>query len=70
VIDWMVQHSAWALPHGKRDEWAEKVVLQWFHLENVETSDCLLERAETFLQKSVKGISWGAKMLGKVIQTN
>jgi len=67
VIDWMVRHSAWALAQGKRDEWAEEVVLHWFNSENTETSDCLLERAETFLRKGVKGISWGAKILGKVI---
>ena len=67
VIDWIVRHSAWALAQGKRDEWAEDVVLHWFNSENTETSDCLLERAETFLRKGVKGISWGAKILGKVI---
>jgi len=70
VIDWMVRHSAWALPQVKRDEWAEKVVLQWFNSKNIDSCDCLLERAETFLQKCVKGTSWGAKILGKVIQTN
>jgi len=70
VIDWMVRHSAWALFLVKQAEWAKKIVLEWFEPENEDTSDCLLDRAETFLQKGVKGISWGAKILGKVIQTN
>jgi len=70
VIDWMVQHSKWALQQGKRDEWVEKIMLQWFEPENTDPSNCLLERAENFLQKGVKGTSWGAKILWKVIQTN
>ena len=70
VINWMVRDSEWALPLGKRDAWDEEVVRQWFEPDNKEDScDCLLERAETFLQKGVKGISWGAKILGKAIRT-
>jgi len=70
VIDWMVRHSGWALPLGKRDEWNEEVVLHWSDPDNTDTSDCFLERAETFLQEGARGTSWGATILGKVIQTN
>jgi hypothetical protein len=76
VIDWMVQHSKSALPRGKKDEWIKEVVdddpsfLHWFVSGNGERADGFLERAEKFLQKGVKGESWGAKILGKVIQTN
>jgi hypothetical protein len=70
VIDWMVQHSKSALPRGKKVEWIKEVVLDWFASGNDERADGFLERAEKFLQKGVKGESWGAKILGKVIQTN
>jgi hypothetical protein len=66
----MVQHSKSALPRAKKDEWDEEVVLDWFVSGNAERADGFLERAEKFLQKGVKGESWGAKILGKVIQTN
>ena len=66
----MVQHSGWALPLGKQDEWDEEIVLQWFDPDNTDTSDCFLERAETFLHEGARGTSWGASILGKVIKTN
>jgi len=62
--------SIGALPLLKQGERANKIVLKLFEPENTDSSDCLLERAETFLDKGVKGISWGARILGKVIQTN
>jgi hypothetical protein len=70
VIDWMVQHSKSALPRVKKDEWIKEVVLDWFVSGNAERTDVFLEHAEKFLQKGVKGESWGAKILRKVIQTN
>ncbi len=70
VIDWMVQHSKSALPRAKEEKWIKEVVLDWFVSGNAERTDVFLERAEKFLQKGVKGESWGAKILGKVIQTN
>jgi len=70
VIDWMVRRSVWALELLKQDEWAKKIVLEWFEPENADTSDCFLQRAENFLCKGVKGTSWGAKILGKVIKTS
>jgi hypothetical protein len=65
AIDWMVQHSKSALPRAKKDEWIKEVVLDWFVSGNTESADGFLERAEKFLQKGVKGESWGAKILGK-----
>jgi hypothetical protein len=70
VIDWMVQHSKSALPRAKKDEWIKEVVLDWFVSGNGEKVDVFLERAEKFLQKGVKGESWGARIFGKVIQRN
>jgi hypothetical protein len=70
VMDWMVQHSKSALPRAKKDEWIKEVVLDWFVSGNAESAEGFLERAEKFLQRGVKGESWGAKILGKVIQTN
>jgi hypothetical protein len=69
-MDWMVQHSKSALPRAKKDEWIKEVVLDWFVSGNAERADGFLERAEKFLQKGVKGESWGAKILGNVIKTN
>jgi hypothetical protein len=68
VIDWMVQHSPWALIKAKRDEWNTKVLQQWF--DNNQSADDFMGRAEDFLQKGVKGEKWGITILGKVIQTN
>ena len=50
AIDWMVQHSAWAL-RGKSliRNWRNEVVMQWFDSGSTEASDIFLERAETFL---------------------
>jgi len=70
VINWIVQHSDYKIPVGKLDDWADKVVRQWFDSDNTETSDGFLERAETFLQKGVKGVIWGATILGKAIKVN
>ena len=70
AIDWIVQHSESSLKRLKKEEWVEVVVQDWFVSGNAENADNFLERAETFLQKSVKGESWSAKILGKVIETN
>jgi hypothetical protein len=70
AIDWMVQHSESSLKRAKKEEWVEVVVQDWFVSGNAENADNFLARAETFLQKGVKGESWGAKILGNVIQTN
>jgi hypothetical protein len=67
AIDWMVQHSKSALPRAKKDEWDEEVVLDWFVSGNAENADNFLARAEKFLQKGVKGESWGAKILGNFL---
>jgi hypothetical protein len=73
VIDWMVQHSPWALPVDQilwRNKWKTTVVKEWFNPNDIETSEDFLKRAEDFLQKGVKGEKWGIKILGKVIETN
>jgi hypothetical protein len=72
VIDWMFQHSSWSkgIPPFTIHEWTKKVVMKWLDDGNTEDAEAFLERAEKFLQKGVKGESWGAKILGKVIQTN
>jgi hypothetical protein len=68
AIDWMVQHSKSALPVAKTGEWNEEVVLDWFVSGNAENADNFLARAEKFLQKGVKGESWGAKILRKILE--
>jgi hypothetical protein len=72
VIDWMFQHSSWSkgIPPFTINEWTKKVVMKWLDDGNTEDAEAFLERAETFLQKCVKGESWGAKILGNVIRTN
>jgi hypothetical protein len=65
VIDWMVQHSPWALNKSKKAEWIDEVVRD-FDPNNAESAEDFLERAEKFLQKGVKGEKWGIKILGKV----
>jgi hypothetical protein len=69
VIDWMVQHSTWALNKSKNAEWIDEVVRD-FDPNNADSAEDFLERAEKFLQKGVKGEKWGIKILGKVIETN
>ena len=66
VVDWMARQF---LPPGKKiRDWEQKVSLQWFESSNTESADEFLERAEAFLEKQVKGESWGLKILGKVIK--
>ena len=69
AIDWIVQHSEWAL-HGalQKEEWRTVVVMQWFEQGNTEQAVCFLERAEKFLGTE-KGEKWGMTILGKVIET-
>ncbi len=69
VIDWMVQHSPWALNKSKKADWIDEVVKD-FDPNNADSAEDFLERAEDFLQKGVKGEKWGIKILGKVIETN
>ncbi len=69
VIDWMVQHSPWALVKSKKADWIDEVVKD-FDPNNADSAEDFLERAEKFLQKGVKGEKWGIKILGKVIETN
>ena len=48
-------------------------MLQWFDSNNSDSAETFLERAETFLQKGVKGITWGAfleRSWWNVIETN
>ena len=67
VINWM---SLSLLPAGLKSEWKEDVAKQWFDAGDSEAAEAFLERAESFLGKQVRGASWGAKILGKVIKTN
>jgi len=71
AIDWMVQHSTWALK-GKSQlrVWRNDVVKQWFDTENTESANSFLERAEHFLHEGAADTNWGAKILGRVIETN
>ena len=70
VIDWMVQHSTWALDgKSSKREWRNDVVMQWFEEGNKESTEIFLERAENFLQ-GMEGEKWGMTILGKVIETN
>jgi hypothetical protein len=69
VVDWMVQHSPWALNKSKKAEWIDEVVND-FDPNNGDSAEDFLERAEKFLQEAVKGEKWGIKILGKVIETN
>ena len=66
----MVTVSPWQLPVAKHAVWNAEVVKGWFAPDNAESADAFLERAETFLQKSFKGQSNGAKILYKVIQVS
>ena len=61
------RHKALNLKHG---DWTKNVVGGWFSTTNTETADDFLQRAESFLQKSFKGESNGAKILYKVIQVS
>jgi len=70
VIDWVVQHSSWKLPVTKHPDWQKRVVQQWFDAGDAATAEDFVERAENFLEVGVKGKTWGAKILGKVIETN
>ena len=66
----MVRHSKWQLVKGKKDEWIKHVARDWFDSGNTERPDVFFERAETFLQKGMKGRqSWGAKILGQAIES-
>ncbi len=69
VIDWMVQDSPWALNKSKKAEWIEEVV-RHCDPNNADSAEDFLERAEKFLQKSVKGRKWGTQMLAEVIETS
>jgi len=69
VIDWMIQHSRWALSKVLKHDWSKKVVLPWFDPANVRSTKKFLERAECFLLKGVRDISWGVKILGNVVKT-
>jgi len=70
VIDWMVQHSKWALVgKSSKREWCNDVVMQWFEEGNKESTEIFLERAENFLQ-GTEGEKWGMTILGKVIESN
>jgi hypothetical protein len=42
--------------------------MKWFDDGNTEDAEAFLERAEKFLQKGVKGESWGAKILGNAAE--
>ena len=68
AIHWMATVSPWQLPVVKHTVWNAEVVRGWFAPDNAESADAFLERAETFLKKSFKGQSNGAKILYKVIQ--
>jgi hypothetical protein len=70
VIDWMFHHWSKGIQPFTINEWTRKVVMKWLDDGNTEDAESFLERAEKFLQKGVKGESWGAKILGNVIQTN
>jgi hypothetical protein len=67
AIDWMVKDSQ-VIPSFTIHEWTKKVVMKWLDDGNTQDAEAFLERAEKFLQKGVKGESWGARILGKVIQ--
>jgi hypothetical protein len=45
-------------------------VQTWFEPQSSDTANAFLDRAEVFLKKGVRGKIWGAKILGKVIETN
>jgi hypothetical protein len=68
AIDWMIKDSQ-VIPSFTIHEWTKKVVMKWLDDGSTEDAEAFLERAEKFLQKGGKGESWGARILGKVIQS-
>ena len=74
VMDWMVQHSTWALDgRSPKRDWRNEVVMQWFVEGNEESAEIFLQRADIFLRRRIEGKQgekWGVMILHKAIKTN